>query len=299
MLSRRSFLVSAGSGMAAGSIMSSVSFAAAKPGRKIPLGIQLYTVRAETDKDVEGTLRKVYELGFREIEFAGYYNMPAAELAALMKSIGFTLVSTHVGADDIAAKADAIIADAKALGLKYIICSSPLASAAKSKLGWTEKMDALDMADWKANADLFNKFGAQVKAAGMTFGYHNHHVEFKKFNNQTAFDALFAATDPALVKIELDVGWAVAASQDPVAILNRYKRRVVALHVKDIGKLAADPHDAVTTAVGEGTIDWKKVIGTARRNGVQHFFYEQEPPFTRPILESAKMSAEYLSKLSV
>ena len=84
----------------------------------------------------------------------------------------------------------------------------------------------------------------------MQFGYHNHHVEFKKFDGKTGFDTLFAATDPDLVKIELDVGWAVAASQDPVAILNKYKGRVVALHVKDIGKLDADPHKATTVARG-------------------------------------------------
>ena len=297
MLSRRGFLVSAGAGMAAGSMISSFALAAA--GGKIPLGIQLWTVKDEAAKDLEGTMRKLYALGFREIEFAGFYGKTAAEIGTLMKGIGFTLVSMHSGADDIAAKGDAIIADAKTLGLKYIICSSPMSDAAKAKLEWTKKMDALDPGDWKMNAELFNKFGAQVKAAGLTFGYHNHHVEFKKFGEQTAFDTLFASTDPELVKIELDVGWAVAARQDPIAILNKYKGRVVALHVKDIGKLSDDPHMATTTAVGEGTIDWKKVIGTAKANGTKAFFYEQEAPYTRPVLESAKMSADYLSKLSV
>jgi sugar phosphate isomerase/epimerase len=297
MFSRRSFLVSAGAGVAAGSLASSISFAASS---KIPLGIQLYTVRSETDKDVEGTLRKVYALGFREIEFAGYYNKPAADLAKLMKSIGFTLVSTHTGADDIVKSADQIIADAKTLGLKYIICSSPMAATVdKSKLDWAKKMDALDLADWKANADLFNKFGKQVKDAGLIFGYHNHHTEFKKYGDKMAYTELMANTDPELVKIELDVGWVVAAGQEPIALLNKYKGRVVALHVKDIGKLDPDPHKATTVALGEGTIDWKKVIGTAHANGVRHYFYEQEPPYTRPILESAKISADYLSKLAV
>jgi len=296
MLSRRTFIVSAGAGMAAGSLMSQVAFAA---GSKIPLGIQMWTVKSEAEKDLAGTLRKLHALGFREIEFAGYYGKTAAEIGSVLKAIGLTPVSTHAGADDIAAKGDAIIADAKTLGLKYIICSSPMSNAAKAKLDWAKKMDALDLGDWKLNAELFNKFGKQVKAAGMEFGYHNHHVEFKKFGEHTGFDTLFASTDPDLVKIELDVGWAVAASQDPVAILNKYKGRVVALHVKDIGKMAADPHLATTVAVGEGTIDWKKVIGTAHANGVKHYFYEQEEPFTRPILESAKMSAEYLSKLTV
>src|ERR1043165_8934946 len=296
MISRRSFLVSAGAGMAAGSMMSSMSFGA---GSKVPLGIQLWTVKAEAQKDLEGTMKQLYALGFREIEFAGYYGRSAADLGKLMKGIGFTLVSTHAGADDIAAKGDQIIADAKTLGLKYIICSSPMSDAAKAKLEWARKMDALDPGDWKMNAELFNKFGKKVKDAGLTFGYHNHHVEFKKFGDATAFDTLFANTDPELVKIELDVGWAVAARQDPIAIINKYKGRIAALHVKDIGKLADDPHQATTVAVGEGTIDWKKVIGTAHANGVKHYFYEQEEPYTRPVLESAKMSADYLGKLTV
>jgi sugar phosphate isomerase/epimerase len=296
MLSRRVFLVSAGAGAVAGTFMSQ---AFASSSAKIPLGIQMWTVKAEAEKDLEGTLRKLHSFGFREIEFAGYYGKSAADIGALLKKIGLRPVSTHAGADAIIAGGDAIIQDAKTLGLEYIICSSPMSDAAKAKLDWGKKMDALDPGDWKMNAVLFNKFGKQVKDAGMKFGYHNHHIEFKKFGAETAFDTLFASTDPDLVKVQLDVGWAVAARQDPIAILNKYKSRVVALHIKDIGKLADDPHQATTTAVGEGTIDWKKVIGTAKANGVKHFFYEQEEPFTRPILESAKMSADYLSKLEV
>jgi sugar phosphate isomerase/epimerase len=280
----------------AGSMMSR-AFAATKGA--IPLGIQLWTVKAEAEKDLEGTMRRLYEIGFREIEFAGFYGRTAAEIGALMKGIGFRLVSMHAGADDIAAKGDSIIADAKTLGLEYIICSSPMSDAAKAKLEWAKKMDALDPGDWKMNAGLFNKFGKAVKAAGLEFGYHNHHVEFKKFGDKTAFDTLFESTDPDLVKIELDVGWAVAARQDPIAILDKYKGRVVALHVKDIGKLADDPHQSTTVAVGEGIVDWKKVIGTAKANGTKAFFYEQEEPNTRPVLESARISADYLSKLSV
>ena len=135
MLSRRSFLVSAGAGVAAGSMISSISFAA---GSKIPLGIQLYTVRAETDKDVEGTLRKLYALGFREIEFAGYYKKAAADLGKLMKSIGFTLVSTHTGADDIVKNGDQIIADAKTLGLQVhhlLLAHAPKPRKGQARVG--------------------------------------------------------------------------------------------------------------------------------------------------------------------
>jgi sugar phosphate isomerase/epimerase len=296
MLSRRSFLVSAGAGAVAGSF---VSRAFASHHENIPLGIQLWTVKDEAAKDLEGTLRKVYAAGFREIEFAGFYDKPAAEVGALMKGIGFSLVSMHAGGGDIAKKGDQILADAKTLGLRYVICSSPGVPPEKEKLPWEERMKSVDLNDWKWNADLFNAFGKKVKDAGMTFGYHNHSAEFKKFDGKTAFDFLFANTDPGLVKIELDIGWVEVAQQDPIALLNQYKDRVVALHVKDVAKRGADGKEPPSVALGEGVVDWKKVIGTAKANGTKAFFYEQEAPFTRPILDSVKMSGEYLQKLKI
>lgn len=297
MLSRRSFLLSAGAGMAAGALMSRAAFAAHHG--TIPLGIQLWTVKDEAAKDLEGTLRKVYAAGFREIEFAGYYGKSPADLAKLMHDIGFSLVSTHAGAGDIAKNGDQIIADAKALGLKYVVCSSPGVSPEKDKLPWEERMKAVDLSDWNWNAELFNKFGKQVSDAGMTFGYHNHSAEFRKFDGKTAFEHLFSSTDPKHVKIELDVGWVVVAQQDPIALLNQYKDRVIALHVKDVGKQGADGREPPSVALGEGVIDWKKVLGTAKANGTKAFFYEQEAPFTRPILDSVKISGDYLTRLAV
>jgi sugar phosphate isomerase/epimerase len=297
MINRRSFLLSAGAGMAAGTLGSSIVFASHHA--KIALGIQLWTVKSEAEKDLEGTLRKVYAAGFREIEFAGYYGKAPTDLAKLMRDMGFSLVATHSGAGDIAKNGDKIIADAKALGLKYVVCSSPGVSPAKESLPWEERMKAVDLTDWKWNADLFNKFGKQVSDAGMVFGYHNHSAEFKKFDGKTAFDHLFAMTDAKHVKIELDIGWVAVAGVDPVALLYQYKDRVVALHVKDVGARGADGKNPPSVALGEGTVDWKKVLGTAHANGVKHYFYEQEEPFTRPILDSVKISGDFLAKLAL
>jgi sugar phosphate isomerase/epimerase len=296
MLSRRSFLVSAGAGMAAGAMMGRAAFASHH--ERIAIGIQLWTVRSETEKDLEGTLEKLYAAGFREIEFAGYYGRTAADLGKLMKGMGFSLVSTHWGAGDIAKNGAQIIADAKTLGLQYIVCSSPGVSAEREKLPWEERMNSVDLGDWKWNANLFDEFGKQVADAGMTFAYHNHSAEFRKFDGKTAFDHLYEMTDPKYTKIELDVGWATVAGADPIAILEKYQGRVVALHVKDVGKRVgggAPPY----VAIGEGITDWKKVIGKAKTVGAKHYFYEQDESLTRPILESAKISADYLSKLTV
>lgn len=284
--------------MAVGALMNRTALASHH--ERIPLGIQLWTVKAEAEKDLEGTLKKLYAAGFREIEFAGYYGRSAADLGKLMKGMGFSLVSTHFDAAKISKNGAEIIADAKTLGLKYIVCSSPgVVSPEKDKLPWDDRMAAVDLADWKWNAELFNKFGKQVAEAGMTFGYHNHSAEFRKFDGKTAFDHLYEMTDPRYTKMELDVGWATVAGADPVAIIEKYQRRVIALHVKDVGKPGAAGKEPPSVAIGEGVTDWKRVLGKARAAGVGHFFYEQEEPFTRPILESAKMSADYLSKLEV
>ena len=296
MLTRRSFLVSAGAGLAAAQLS---RIAMADHHGKIPLGIQLWTVKSVAEKDVEGTLRKLYAAGFREIEFAGYYGRSPADLGKTLRDIGLVPTSTHAGAGDIAKKGDEIIRDAKAVGVKCIVASSPGVTPEKEKLPWEERMKAVDLNDWKWNAELFNKFGKQVSEAGMVFGYHNHTAEFKKFEGKTALDHLFSMTDPAHVKVQLDVGWVTVAGEDPIALLNQYKGRVISLHVKDVAKRGADGKEPPSVAVGEGVVDWKKVIGTAKANGVKHYFYEQEEPFTRPILESVKISGDYLTKISL
>jgi sugar phosphate isomerase/epimerase len=297
MLSRRSFLVSAGAGLSAGALMGQRAFAA--DGGKIPLGIQLWTVKSEAEKNLEATLKKVYAAGFRDIEFAGYYGRDPAELGKLMRGIGFNLVSTHAGAGDIAKNGAKIIADAKTLGLKYVVCSSPGVSPEKEKLSWEERMKAVDMKDWQWNADLFNKFGKEVSAAGMKFGYHNHSAEFRLHEGKPILEWLFDTTDKEHVHSELDIGWAVVAGVDPVPFLDKYKDRVIAVHVKDVAKRVSKDKDPSSVALGEGTIDWKKVLTAAKKNGTKGFFYEQEEPFTRPILDSVQISGDYLKKLAL
>lgn len=297
MLSRRSFLLSATAGVATGSLMPQL-VSADHHGKIVP-GIQLWTVKSEAEKDLAGTLKKVYAAGFREIEFAGYYGKSPAELGKMMRDMGFSLVSTHFGAGDIAKNGAKIIADAKTLGLKYIVCSSPGVTPEKEKLPWEERMKAVDLNDWKWNAELFNKFGKQVTDAGMEFGYHNHSAEFKVMDGKTALDWLFDLTDKKHVKVELDVGWVAVAGADPIALLNKYKERVIALHVKDVAKRTSADKDPASVALGEGTVDWKKVLSTAKANGTKAFFYEQEEPFTRPILESVQISGDYLKKLAI
>lgn len=300
MLNRRKFLLSSSAIVTAGATRSPFTLAAERSG--LALGIQLFTVRTEANQDLERTLRAVANAGYTEMEYAGYYGRTAGELRTLMRGHGLSSVSAHVSASDIASRPGETLAMADALGLKFIICSSPMAvSPDKERLPYAEKMQALDLADWRANAELFNRFGRQTQAAGIQCGYHNHYLEFRSFGDDVAYDKLLEWTDPTLVTMQLDVGWAVAAHVDPVALLGKFRGRFSSLHVKDVAAIPPleQPELARSVEVGNGVVDWKTVIAAAQDAGVRHFFVEQEPPFMRPILESIVISADYLKMLQV
>ena len=151
--------------------------------------------------------------------------------------------------------------------------------------------------DWKMNADFLNQKGAVLKKAGIRTGYHNHNFEFAPVGSTTGMDILLKGTDPALVTFEMDIGWVAAAGLDPIALLAKHKGRFSLAHVKDIKAdtkanfaLAMDP-----TEIGAGKLDWKKLLPAAYAAGVRGFYVEQEPPFTRPRIEAAKLSYDYLA----
>src|ERR1700743_1951309 len=147
---------------------------------KVPLGLQLYSGRDLLPKDYEGTLKQLGAIGFGEVESPGYYNHAAAQVKQAMSSAGLHLVSAHYNSDDLHQKLEEIIAFSKQLGVSYIICSFPGfkdPSRVKS-LTPKERSGSFTLEDWRWNAEQFNAIGAKVSASGLTFGYHNHTMEF-------------------------------------------------------------------------------------------------------------------------
>ena len=149
---------------------------------KVPLGLQLYSVRELLPKDYEGTLKQLGAIGFREVESAGYYNHSAAQVKQAMSDAGLHLVSAHYGSDDLHQKLDEVIAFNKELGVSYIICSFPgFKDPARIKgLSPKERSTSFTLQDWRWNAEQFNTIGTKISAAGLKFGYHNHTMEFHK-----------------------------------------------------------------------------------------------------------------------
>jgi sugar phosphate isomerase/epimerase len=271
---------------------------------KVPLGLQLYSVRELLPKDYEGTLKQLGAIGFREVESAGYYNHSAAQVKQAMSTAGLHLVSAHYGSDDLHQKLDEIIAFNKELGVSYIICSFPGFKDPARVKGLTPKQrsSAFNLQDWRWNAEQFNAIGAKVSAAGLKFGYHNHTMEFHKTDGVVPYDELLRLTDPAHVTMEMDCGWVTVGGANPIDYLRKYPTRISMLHVKDFKNITPESSiENVPTIVelGQGSIDYRPIFQQAAKSGVvKHCFVEQEG-YNVPPMEGLKIDADYMHKLGI
>ena len=283
--SRRSFLKASGA-LAAATCVGVRQLMAAP--LRFPIGLQLYSVRNQLPKDFEGTLQKVAAAGYKEVEAAGYYDKTAAQFGDAIQKAGLKCISTHHPLVQLRAQLGPLIEYAQALGLQYMICSWAGVHRDPTRTG------DLNLDDWRYVADQFNAIGEKIKGAGMTFGYHNHMIEFGKENGIVYFDELLKRTDPKSVVFEMDCGWVVVAGHNPVEYLGKYPERFPLLHVKDMIK---EPDGKWRNVVmGKGSIDYKPIFRAA--TGLKHYFEEQEEFQGDPFSE-LREDAEYLKKLDV
>jgi len=299
-ITRRSFLECSSLAMIAamGSVKTFAAGTGAGPlGRAI--GLQLYTVREQANKDLPGTLKKLQAIGYREVETAGFYGKSGKEMRKLLADHGMTAPSAHSSMGEIQKDMQKLVDGAAEVGAKYLICAFPGLPPGVSLSSGAAIASGITLDHWKWNAEQLNKLGEVAKKAGVKAGYHNHNMEFRSYDGVVAFDELLKQTDPALVTIELDIAWVVTAGKDPVAYLKKYADRISMLHVKDVRK------DAVTTAtelksqtveVGSGKVDWKRVFAACDPKHLKHYFVEQEN-FTGSPLDAVRDSYRYLSTL--
>ena len=283
MTSRRDFLLGAAALSVTGPAFAQGS---------IPLGLQMYTVRADLAKDFDGTTKKLREYGIRHVQAnLTMSGKSSQDQKKLYDSLGITWISIHAGGDGLRKDLDATIAEAKSVGIKNITCSFPIYPLDRGAI-----MAGPGLEGWKQNADAFNKIGAACKAAGMTFSYHNHNIEFHKVGDVTPYDYLIQNTDPALVGMEMDIGWVVAGGADPVAYLNKYPTRFRSLHIKDL-KNEGIPNTngkMVSAIIGQGIVDWKKLLPVIHKTKVERAFLEIEEPYVPSPMEMVRQSFVYL-----
>jgi sugar phosphate isomerase/epimerase len=291
MMNRRSFLETAATVTAATLLSNRLSWAAAE--HKIDeIGVQLYTVRKQMRHDFEGTLAKVAAIGYKEVEFAGYFHRSPRDVRAILDRLGLVSPAPHVAYDTLGEKWSAQIESAKILGQSYIVCP------------WIPEKIRKRRDGWQRAAETFNRAGEASKKAGIQFAYHNHWFEFLPVNGKLPYDVLLEACDPNLVKMELDLCWITLGGGDPLKYFDRYPGRFPLVHVKDMKKLPAVSASGAQdfgnslkdmTEAGSGIIDWKRIFAQSERAGIKHYIVEHDKP--RVPFDSIKTSYDYLREL--
>jgi sugar phosphate isomerase/epimerase len=289
-MNRRTFLETASTVTAATLLTSRLGWAAGD--HKInKVGVQLYTVRDLMKDDFDGTIAKVAQIGYKEVEFAGYFGRTGAQVRAVCDKNGLAAVATHVQYDELDDKFPAVVETSKAIGLEYIVCP------------WIPEELRKSPDIWKQAAAKFNHCGELSKKAGMQFAYHNHWFEFLPVDGKLPYDQLLKECDASLVKMEMDLCWITAAGGDPLKYFNMYPGRFPLVHVKDLKTMphitaggAQNYGDTVDlTAVGSGLVDWKRIFAQSGKAGIKHYIVEHDNP--KQPLDSIAKSYDYLNKL--
>lgn len=248
-------------------------------------GLQLYTLRDDFPKDPKGVLKQVADMGYKQVEgYEGkqgiFWGMKDDEFKSYMDSIGLTMVSSHCDTSkDFEKKA----AQAAGAGLKYLM--HPYEGRDKS------------IDEYKKMADDFNKKGEICKKNGIRFAFHNHDMSFLNVKGEIPQDVLMANTDPSLVDFEMDIYWVVAAGGDPEAWIKKYPNRFKACHIKDRSKTPGADNGKNSVDLGTGSIDFAKVLKTAKDNGMEYYIVEQEFYPNGTPLAAAKVDADYMKNL--
>jgi sugar phosphate isomerase/epimerase len=298
MKSRRQFLIGSGLGVAALASYGLPRQARANPLGKRP-GIQLYTINEAMRADPAAALKRLREIGFVEVESAGFGNLSAGQFRGLLDDAGLSCPSAHLqfDVDNLGRAFD----DAHALGAAYAV-SSIMRSLV---LGPSAPKDALrtgmSLDEAKRTAELANRIGASARRAGLQFTYHNHNFEFvTEGSGAIGYDVLLKETDPQLVKFQIDCGWMVFAGRDPVGYFKQYAQRFPMIHVKDFLARGGGDTDMRGAELGRGTVDYKPIFAAGAKAGLQHYFVEQEGPFARmsPV-EAAKVDYDYLRAIGM
>ncbi len=278
---RRNFIKHTGAAIGGAALLSQLplsSFAGEK-GKLKSFGFQTWTIREDLNKDFPGTMKKMADLGYREMEMCsplGYSDagfeplnhMSGSEMRKIVEDSGLKCTSSHFNMGELRESLDDRMEWAHGLGMKQMVCSS----------FWLPEGT---MDEYKKAANELNKIGEKTKAAGLQMGFHNHHMEFEKRDGQLIYDVLMEELDPDLVKMQFQVA-VVNIGYQAADYFRKYPGRFISAHLSDYSK----EKDA-QVPIGEGVVDWDDLFKAAKKGGVKNFYVEMDP-------ETFEPSAEYL-----
>ena len=250
---------------------------------KLNLAVQLYTLREACERDFAAAVRDVARVGYRAVETAGYGNLKTAgEARKALDDAGLSVAGMHVPIEACEASMGRVLDDANAMGTTVVI------------VPWLEESQRTSAADWRRVGESLSRFAQAANARGIELAYHNHSFEFERFEGKTAMQILFdcASSD---VKAELDVYWLAHGGEDPVGFIERFGKRTIALHLKDMARGA----ERRFAPVGEGILDFVAIAEAGRRVGMKYAAVEQDDCYGQPPLEAIRVSFENLKRLGI
>lgn len=252
------------------------------------IALQLYSVRDDLKADFYGTLKKVKQMGYTGVEFAGLCGNPPADVRKMCEELGLVPLSAHVPYLDLLSDTDALMHDYAALGCQYVVVPYLLPEYRPGNDAFYGVVDALP------------GFAKAAAKYGLTLQYHNHDFEFRKLNGEYALDMMFRTVGAEQLQTQLDTCWIKFAGEDPVQYLKKYADRVPTVHLKDFSGTDAETNKPVFCPVGKGCQDFPSIIKAALDGGTRWFIVEQDAPSMGfSPMECAAISAQYLKGLNV
>ena len=233
-------------------------------------GLQLYSLREQFKKDVPGTLQQINKWGIREIEGGGTYGLSLDEYKKMLSDNNLTMVSVGADFEQLKTNPQAAVDEAKRFNAKYVVCF------------WIPHKDNdFNISNVKEAVEVFNNAGKILQENGISLCYHAHGFEFRPFEKGTLFDYLVANTNPHYFNFEMDVFWVKHPGQDPVALLKKYPNRFLLMHLKDRkpgtpGNQNGNADVETNVVLGTGDVGIAAIIKQAKKNGVKHYFIEDE-----------------------
>ncbi|MFC0187506.1 sugar phosphate isomerase/epimerase family protein [Fictibacillus aquaticus] len=247
--------------------------------KNIPIALQLYTLREASEKDFIGTLKRVADIGFDGVEFAGYGGLDTKELRNVIDSLGLSAASSHVPLEDLRNNLERSIEQQLILGSKYIVCPYLEENEREEK-------------DYIQLIELLNRAGEKCADHGISLCYHNHDFELKKLSDgRTALQTILEETNPAWVQAEFDIYWITYAGQEPADWIKRYNNRTPLVHLKDM----TTDSERFFAELGTGGVQLSSVLDIGEAANVDWWVVEQDVSRRDPF-ESVAISLDYLKK---
>lgn len=246
---------------------------------RIPIALQLYSIRDNCAKDLPATLKAVAKMGYEGVDFAGYHGRSAKELRAMLDDLGLKCAGTHIGLDTLLGdKLKETMEFNRIIGNKYLIVPGLAEQYRSSRVAW------------KQTAEMFNDIAQKLAPAGQLTGYHNHTIEFKPLEGECPWDTFFGTARKEVV-MQMDTGNCMHGDGDPIAWMKKFPGRAITVHLKEFSKT----NDKAV--VGEGDCKWAEFFTLCETTGKTEWYIVEQESYALPPMECVERCLQNLKKM--